>query len=190
MEREKKMDVITGAVCEYFSFDREQLLQPCRKDMQPVVKHFACYLMRKTTKLTEAEIAKYLNYKNHSSVSHAVKRMDELLDFDADLRNQLFELYKVLEVRGLTAKKDSEIPKSLRNNWYVYIDMDDYVTATNGSKAAVFVNHSREEIETALGENHSQWEIIEHKKTSKFLFKRKAPRKSKKEKPKTKKIIR
>lgn len=170
MTTTQKMDNIVSVVCDYYHVDREQLNQKTRSGRNPLVKHVACYLIRKTTKIVQQEIADYLNYKTHSSIPNAIKKLNEIMDYDPKLKSQVQSIHKILETKGLS---DPIKERSDRKDWFTFVDLSEFVSAQKGNKSVLFVNCTPEEIAKMLGEEKDDYEIVEHKAPEKFIFRKK-----------------
>jgi hypothetical protein len=170
MTTTQKMDNIVSVVCDYYHVDRDQLHQKNRSGRNPLAKHVACYLIRKTTKIVQQEIADYLNYKTHSSIPNAIKKLNEMMDYDPKLKTQVKSIHKILEEKGLSEPIQE---RSDRKDWFTFVDLSEFVSAQKGNKSILFVNHTSEEIATILGQDIDNYEVVEHQAPGKFVFRKK-----------------
>jgi chromosomal replication initiator protein len=83
---------IQAAVAARFEVSPEQLLSPSRGAPVARARQVAMYLARELTELSLPEIARAFNRRDHTTVMHAVKRVDERSTADPGLSRTLEEL--------------------------------------------------------------------------------------------------
>lgn len=89
------IQTIENEVCRYFNIKTpEQLKRKCRKRERFVLpRQIIMYLSRELTNLSQYKIAKYFN-KDHATVIHACKTIQDLMDSDPLLKSQIEEIRK------------------------------------------------------------------------------------------------
>lgn len=170
MTTEDKMRDIVSVVCEYYQVDIEKVFAKTRKGNVPIIKHISCYLIRNNTKIVQAEIADFLNYKTHSSIPNAIKKLAEMMDYDNKLRTQILLLEELLEKKGITNESKS---KTNRKDWFTFIDLSEFTSAQKGKQSVIFVNYTVEEIKKMLGDDRDEYEIVQHTAPEKFILRKK-----------------
>ena len=86
--------LIQELVCEHFSLTREELLSTSRAARVSLPRQLAMHLVREHTEASLPAIGAAFGGRNHTTVMHALKRVDERLATDADVQDA---------VRALTA---------------------------------------------------------------------------------------
>lgn len=170
MTTEDKMKCVVSVVCEYYETDSQKVFEKTRKGNVPLVKHISCYLIRNNTKIVQAEIADFLNYKTHSSIPNAIKKLVEMMEYDNKLRTQILLLEEILEKKGIFATSQR---KTNRKDWFTFVDLSKFTIAQKDNKSIIFVNVPPEEINKLLGEERGQYEIVEHQAPEKFILRKK-----------------
>lgn len=94
------ISLVERAVCEYFKVSTNSLKRKGRKEKFCLPRQLIIYLLVKHShKITYTEIAHYFNRKDHTSVIHACKSIQNRLDTDEDFGEKVAEIYDNL---GLT----------------------------------------------------------------------------------------
>lgn len=74
-------------VCEYFDISVSEMNGQLRKKKFAVPRHIAQYLCRETTNFSYPEIGRYFGNRDHTSVLHACKKIEQDLIADSNMRN-------------------------------------------------------------------------------------------------------
>ena len=85
--RPTDIEDIIEVVCSYFEIKRTDLLGSSRLKKFSTPRHVAQYLSRKLTTLSYPEIALKFGGRDHTSILHAVRKIDENMNNDENLRN-------------------------------------------------------------------------------------------------------
>jgi len=164
MERtHHKIDLLKIIVCDYYNVAPELISSTSRKQPIPYIKKVISYMAQKHFSETQQSLARYFGYKNHSVVSLSIKNHIDQMDFSPKLNTEMVDLNRVIISKGLSKLSGKN------NEWYMFLDLNNFFIATKDKKSILFNSHTLAEIETMLGDG---WEIVEHKKTEKFLYKR------------------
>jgi chromosomal replication initiator protein len=83
-----------------FGFSVEDLLGPTRWRNLVRARHFAIYVCRHQMGLSYPAIAKAFNRQDHTTVMHAVSKIDDLIIRDRNAASQVVELTARVEVEG------------------------------------------------------------------------------------------
>ncbi|MGI8905143.1 MAG: chromosomal replication initiator protein DnaA [Candidatus Sumerlaeaceae bacterium] len=89
---------IIEVVCTYFDVKRTELLGSSRLKKFASPRHIAQYISRKATPLSYPEIALKFGGRDHTSILHAVKKIEDEMSHDDNLRNLV--AYLTRKVRG------------------------------------------------------------------------------------------
>ncbi len=89
MDSNRPIDIedIIEVVCSYFEIKRSDLLGSSRLKKFSTPRHIAQYISRKQTTLSYPEIAQKFGGRDHTSVLHAVRKIEEAINNDETLRN-------------------------------------------------------------------------------------------------------
>ena len=86
MSRElKTLNAIMNMVCRYYSIDKELVLGRSRDRELVMARQMFCWLSRRYTRSTFKLMGEYIN-RNHATVIHSVQKVEDLIDFDRELR--------------------------------------------------------------------------------------------------------
>jgi chromosomal replication initiator protein len=74
------LQTIMVVVCDQLQVSEIDVKGASRKENIKDARHIACYLAHNTGCYSSVQIAKWLNYDDHTPVSHACRRMTDMLD--------------------------------------------------------------------------------------------------------------
>lgn len=96
-EIEVNSDVIMEVTAKYFNITKKDLLG--KSKAQPVVhtRHIAMYLCRELTDLSLPRIGKTFGGKDHSTVSHAIKRIRDELNKKQDTYDEIQQITQLIK---------------------------------------------------------------------------------------------
>lgn len=97
-KKELSIDYIQRIVCDYFNLTPEALQTKTRKREIVQARQIAMFFSKSLTKSSLATIGSKIGGKDHATVLHACKTVNNLLDTDKQFKNQLEELEKKLKV--------------------------------------------------------------------------------------------
>ncbi|GAC1352970.1 MAG: chromosomal replication initiator protein DnaA [Polyangiales bacterium] len=80
---------VLRAVCHHFNLRSSDLLGKDRHRSVAQARHVAIYLCRQRLKCSYPELGRHFGHRDHTSVMHAVKKVEALKATDADLRGHL-----------------------------------------------------------------------------------------------------
>lgn len=80
---------VVRAVCHHFNLRSSDLLGKDRHRSVAQARHVAIYLCRQRLKCSYPELGRHFGHRDHTSVMHAVKKVEALRATDADLRGHI-----------------------------------------------------------------------------------------------------
>lgn len=87
-------DTIIKVICRHYPYNFDELISKNRSKDLAFVRHLTVYLMKKLTDKSLRDIGRYLGGRDHTTVVHAIQKMESSMKLDA----KLFELVRSLEV--------------------------------------------------------------------------------------------
>lgn len=99
--REVSIDYIQKVVCDYFELSLEVLNSKTRKRRIVQARQLAMFFSKKLTKSSLASIGAQCGGKDHATVLHACKTVNNLVDTDKQFRTYVNDLSKKLELQQL-----------------------------------------------------------------------------------------
>ena len=96
--REISIDYIQKIVCDYFSLSLDKINSKTRKREVVQARQLAMYFSKKHTKYSLATIGIYCGNKDHATVLHACKTVNNLIDTDKQFRTYVEELDKKIKI--------------------------------------------------------------------------------------------
>lgn len=88
---------ISTIVCNYFNIDKELIQKSTNKREIVQCRQIVMYFCKLKTKETLAAIGSEICDRNHSTVSHAIKVVNNLCDTDKKFRDQIKDIEKRLK---------------------------------------------------------------------------------------------
>lgn len=97
--REVSIDYIQKVVCDYFDLPIELLKSKTRKREVVQARQIAMFFSKKMTKASLASIGAQCGGKDHATVLHACKTVNNLLDTDKRFRGYIADLEKKISIQ-------------------------------------------------------------------------------------------
>ena len=97
--REISVDYIQKVVCDYFNLPMELLKSKTRKREVVQARQIAMFFSKKHTKLSLASIGAQTGGKDHATVLHACKTVNNLMDTDKRFRVYIDDLEKKISIQ-------------------------------------------------------------------------------------------
>lgn len=91
-EKTLSIDVITKSVASYFKLALGDIKGKSRKKEVALARHIAMFMGHKILKKTLEEIGEYFDNRDHSTVIHGIKKIQNRLKDDAKLSQQIYEI--------------------------------------------------------------------------------------------------
>lgn len=92
--KEVSIEYITKTVCEYFDLPSDALVTKTRKREIVQARQIAMYFSKNLTKHSLAAIGSQIGNKDHATVLHACKTVNNLMDTDKKFKSYLVEIEK------------------------------------------------------------------------------------------------
>ena len=92
--REVSIDYIQKVVCDYFDLPIEMLKSKTRKREVVQARQIAMYFAKNMTKSSLATIGMHCGGKDHATVLHACRTVNNLMDTDKKFKAQVVDLQK------------------------------------------------------------------------------------------------
>lgn len=97
ISKELTIDYIQQVVCKYYNMSIEQLHANTRKRESVQPRQVAMYFSKNLTKSSLSTIGKAIGDKDHATVLHAFKTVNNLIDTDRLICRQIEEIEKKLK---------------------------------------------------------------------------------------------
>jgi len=97
-KKEISVDYIQKVVCDYFSLSPDLLQSKTRKREIVQARQIAMYFSKTMTKSSLASIGALIGGKDHATVLHACKTVNNLMDTDKRFKGQIESIEKKLKV--------------------------------------------------------------------------------------------
>ncbi len=91
-----KPEEILSVVAEHYGLSVNELRDGRRTRFRTWARHVAAYLLRRTGRLSQSDIARLLKYGDHTGVVEALQRVRRELEADPQARADLAELEALL----------------------------------------------------------------------------------------------
>jgi len=95
----ESIDGIQKAVAKYFKLKVSDLKSPRRVKVLAEPRQIAMYLCKKISKASYPEIGSKFGGKDHSTVIHAVKKIERLIELDIGFKNTVFAIENQIKLR-------------------------------------------------------------------------------------------
>ena len=96
--RELSVGYIQKVVCDYFNLQAEAITSKTRKREIVQARQIAMYFAKNMTKLSLATIGSQIGGKDHATVLHACKTVNNLIDTDRQFKGYIEEIEKKLKI--------------------------------------------------------------------------------------------
>jgi hypothetical protein len=91
-----KVEHVQRATAQHFGISRSEMLSPGRAHSLSRPRHVAMYLAKTLTTKSYAEIGRCFGDRNHTTVLHAVRRIEDLFAHDAELAASVDDIREML----------------------------------------------------------------------------------------------
>ena len=98
MKREISIDYIQKVVSDYFQLDVDTLQSKTRKRHVVQARQLAMFFAKKFTKASLANIGSQIGDRDHATVLHACKTVDNLVSTDKQFRKFVDDINKKLSI--------------------------------------------------------------------------------------------
>ena len=90
------VEAIQNIVAVYFNLDIQEMLSPRRSRSLARPRQIAMYLAKRYTTNSLPDIGRKFSNRDHTTVIHAVKKIEELIKKDNEIKNNIIEIKKKL----------------------------------------------------------------------------------------------
>jgi len=90
------IETIQNIVAVYFNLDIQEMLSPRRSRSLARPRQIAMYLAKHHTTNSLPDIGRKFSNRDHTTVIHAVKKIDELIKNDNEIKHSITEIIKIL----------------------------------------------------------------------------------------------
>lgn len=97
-KKEISIDYIQKVVCNYFNINSDQLHNNTRKRETVQARQIAMFFSKSLTKSSLASIGSQIGGKDHATVLHACKTVNNLMETDKQFRHQIEEIERKLKI--------------------------------------------------------------------------------------------
>lgn len=134
--KQQHVEFIKDIVASFYNISpREAFNTKSRKSEVILVKHVAIYFIKKFVNLSAMNIGAHFDY-DHATIIHALKKINNYLEWDKDFQNELNEISCLIEHK----KIEIEGKIDLENDYY-YISLNNVRSAKlGGQKAVIFTS--------------------------------------------------
>jgi chromosomal replication initiator protein len=102
---------IEAAAGAYFGVTPANLHSARKGRTVSLARHFSMYLTRKHTNMSSSEVGRYMGGKNHATVLVACKKIDEMLQQDAEIHWDGPNGNKIAKTRAVLAHLEESITR-------------------------------------------------------------------------------
>ncbi len=95
-DSQASIENIASVVCEQFKITEAQLLSKSRRKEIAQARQVAMWLAKRMTEKSLAEIGLNLGNRNHATVFHAIKQVNEQMQYDAVFRRMVHQIENIL----------------------------------------------------------------------------------------------
>ena len=88
------VETIQNLVASYFNLNLQEMLSPRRSRVLARPRQIAMYLAKQHTTNSLPDIGRKFSNRDHTTVIHAVKKIDELIKKDNEIRQSVIEIKK------------------------------------------------------------------------------------------------
>lgn len=96
--KELTIEHIQKVVCDYYKIPVELIQSKTRKREIVQARQISMYFSKNLTKSSLANIGYHIGGKDHATVLHACKTVNNMIDTDKNFRNQILEIEKKLKI--------------------------------------------------------------------------------------------
>jgi chromosomal replication initiator protein len=95
--REITIEAILEATCQQWDVSEEEVFSKSRKANIVTVRQTAMYLAQKLTKITTSKIGIHIGGRNHATVLHSIKQVNDRMSTDRSYEKTVNEIEKLLK---------------------------------------------------------------------------------------------
>ena len=92
------IEYIQKIICDYFKIPIDQINTTCRKREISQARQLSMYFARKHTKLPLSSIGEHCGHRDHATVLHACRTIENLLDTDKKMKMYVEDIEKKMKI--------------------------------------------------------------------------------------------
>jgi hypothetical protein len=158
-----KLESLKLVIISHLNLTESDIDFSSRKKPNPLLKKLISYFAERHLSINQTQIAEYIGFKTHSSVSIGISSLFDELKKNIRLNQKVREIDEIIIEKGLSKLSGKN------SNWFMFLDLNNFIIATKGESAVLWHKTEIEKVKKILGDS---WEYTEHKSTGKFLFKK------------------
>lgn len=168
-ETNNQINFVKKIITNYYGLkDENDLMLKTRQRKYITPRHNAMYLLSKLLKVTSVDIGAVFNC-DHSTVLHAIKKVEGFLMWDDDLRKELNELERIIKLKNLAIDTKGNI-----ENEFYFIDLNNFISIKgNNNKSIILSGFTMEEVNNMKNINITGSNRFEHKSTGLYILEKK-----------------
>ena len=161
--------LVRDTVCMYYKQNKNIFNIKDRRKEVIKAKHSAIYLASKTVKTGPTELGSFFKC-DHSSVAHAIKKIEGYLRYDKILKEEFTEIQKIILSQGV-----SEVKEKLQTDEKGYfISLDDCISIIpEKGRAIILSGYSETELIRFMDANKLHPPIRSHQNTGLYIYEKK-----------------
>lgn len=110
------LDEIIDKVCNHYEINESDIKGICKKQVFVKARHLYSFIAIKTTKQNTTQIGGKIN-RDHSTVSHAKKKITNLMDVYPEFRKEVFMLLQFYNYEPIAiVVKEVDLLKLIKHN--------------------------------------------------------------------------
>ena len=179
-EKIKQLSIIKQTLLDFYELKSEDyIFLKTRRRKYLNVRHNSMYLMYKTLKMPIVEISNVFKC-NHATVIHAVKKIDDYITWDNQLKKEITELDNALKLNLLSNNSSNYDEK------FYFIDLNNFISLKNDNgQAIIFCGFKKDNVKDIvflkknIFDSFKQEQITEHNSTGLYIIENKDENKDK-----------
>jgi hypothetical protein len=157
---------IIHIVQSYLEVSENYHTRKTRKREIVFARQVAMYLIKKHTKLSLKKIGEYFGGKDHATVLHSVKTIDNLMEVDRQIKATVKDIDKIVTFKNNTVSENLNLYRD-----YYYIDLSSFVSMKLlGDKSIVLSGFTPEEVNDFRENIKGEIELKSHKNTGMYIL--------------------
>lgn len=132
-------EFVKQMVCSYYGVDVSFMKYETRKREVVKCRHVSMYLLKKHSSMSLSVLGAEFN-KDHATVLHAVRTINNYMEWDRDLRKEIQELEKIVLLKSSSMINNFSIEKD-----FYFIDLNIFLSAKVDEERSIILTGYSEE---------------------------------------------
>jgi len=147
-------DYIIKLTCKYYNVEEVLMKQKTRKREVCFPRQIAMYLIKDATNLSLKSIGELFSGKDHATVLHACRTVNNLMDSDKQVKSDVKKLKKTINLKSKALKNNIELDSD-----FYHINFNTYLSIKiKGDKGIMLTGYSSDEMHDFI--NSMKEEVI------------------------------